>query len=59
MPSYGLVMKEVFPQAKISIDRFHVIQQLTRALNKQRIQAMKKLTTSHPETKKLKRPSKG
>ena len=50
--SYGTVTKEVFPNARISIDRFHVIQQLTRALNKQRIQAMKQLKRSEPEAQK-------
>ncbi|MGX7237910.1 transposase [Enterococcus phoeniculicola] len=32
--SYGSFVKDVFPCAKISIDRFHVIQQLSRAFNK-------------------------
>lgn len=50
--SYGTVTKEVFPNARISIDRFHVIQQLTRALNKQRIQAMNQLKMSELEYQK-------
>lgn len=44
--SYGSFVKDVFPCAKISIDRFHVIQQLSRAFNKQRIQAMNQLKKS-------------
>ena len=50
--SYGTVTKEVFPNARISIDRFHVIQQLTRALNKQRIQAMNQLKKSDLQAQK-------
>lgn len=41
--SYDVVVNEVFPKAKISIDRFHIIQQLTRAFNQQRIQVMKRI----------------
>ncbi|WP_251855585.1 transposase, partial [Enterococcus italicus] len=36
--SYDAVTKEVFPNARLSIDRFHIIQQMTRAFNTQRIQ---------------------
>lgn len=50
--SYGAVTKEVFPNARISIDRFHVIQQLTRALNKQRIQAMNQLKKNDSQVQK-------
>jgi transposase len=32
--SYGSFVKDVFACAKISIDRFHVIQQLSRTFNK-------------------------
>ena len=41
--AYPYVIKEVLPNASIVIDRFHIIQQLTRALNKKRIQVMKAL----------------
>lgn len=50
--SYNAVTKEVFPNARLSIDRFHVIQQITRAFNKQRIQAMKQLKKSDPQDQK-------
>ena len=50
--SYDAVTKVVFPNAQISIDRFHVIQQITRAFNKQRIQAMNQLKKSNPQAQK-------
>ncbi|WP_159723300.1 ISL3 family transposase [Enterococcus sp. CSURQ0835] len=50
--AYDKVIKEVFPKAMISIDRFHIIQQLTRALNKQRIQAMKRLNKNNAQARK-------
>lgn len=50
--SYDTVTKAVFPNARISIDRFHVVQQLTRALNKQRIQAMNHLKKSDAQAQK-------
>ncbi|MFZ2646617.1 MAG: transposase, partial [Trichococcus flocculiformis] len=37
---YMILVKEVFPNAKIIIDRFHVILQVNRALNQTRIQVM-------------------
>ncbi|MCU9758216.1 transposase [Enterococcus faecalis] len=46
--SHGTVVKEVFPNAQISIDRFHVIQQLTRPL----IQAINQLKKSGSQTLK-------
>ena len=50
--SYDAMTKEVFPNARISIDRFHVIQQITRAFNKQRIQVMSQLKKSDPQAQK-------
>jgi len=50
--SYDAVTKVVFPNAQISIDRFHVIQQITRAFNKQRIQAMNQLKKSNTQAQK-------
>lgn len=50
--SYDAVTKGVFPNAQISIDRFHVIQQITRAFNKQRIQTMNQLKKSNPQAQK-------
>ena len=41
--AYPSVIKQVLPNASIIINRFHIIQQLTRALNKKRIQVMKAL----------------
>ncbi|WP_366143856.1 transposase, partial [Fusobacterium sp.] len=35
-------MKELFPNAKISIDRFHLVQLINRSFNKVRIQIMNK-----------------
>ena len=39
--SYPYAIKEIFPNAEIIIDRFHIVQQLNRALNNKRIQVMK------------------
>ena len=50
--SYDSVTKVVFPNARISIDRFHVIQQLNRAFNKQRIKTMNHLKKSDPQAMK-------
>lgn len=41
--SYDIVVNEVFPNAKIVTDRFHVIQQINRAFNQQRVQVMNSL----------------
>ncbi|WP_326933736.1 transposase, partial [Enterococcus avium] len=49
---YDSVTKVVFPNARISIDRFHVIQQLNRAFNKQRIKTMNHLKNSDPQAMK-------
>src|SRR5699024_11821339 len=38
--SYPYAIKEIFPNAEIIIDRFHIVQQLNRALNNKRIQVM-------------------
>ena len=39
--SYPYAIKEIFPNAEIIIDRFHIVQQLNRTLNNKRIQVMK------------------
>ncbi|WP_326933758.1 transposase, partial [Enterococcus avium] len=49
---YDSVTNVVFPNARISIDRFHVIQQLNRAFNKQRIKTMNHLKKSAPQAMK-------
>ena len=49
---YIVLAKSLFPHAKIVFDRFHIIQLLSRSLNKARVSAMK----SHPKYyNKLKR----
>src|SRR5699024_7646755 len=40
---YVNVIKEIFPQAKIIIDRFHLIQLINRSMNKTRIRVMNQL----------------
>ena len=42
----------IFPQAKIIIDRFHLIQLLNRSMNKTRIQVTNQFNTSKGEDKK-------
>ncbi len=46
---YDSVTKVVFPNARISIDRFHVIQQFNRAFNKQWKKNMNHLKKSDPQ----------
>ncbi len=38
-PYYQLA-KQLFPNAKIVLDRFHIVQHLSRAMNRVRIQIM-------------------
>ena len=40
--SYPYEIKKIFPNAEIIIDRFHIIQQMSHALNHKRIQIMKR-----------------
>ena len=47
--------KKVFPNANIVVDKFHIVQLLTRELNKLRINEMKKLNTRSREYKLLKK----
>ena len=44
--SYVIVIRELFPNAKITIDRFHLVQLINRSMNKCRIQIMNQLKTS-------------
>lgn len=53
--SYPSIIKKVLHKAKIIIDRFHIVQQITRAFNKQRVQAMNQFKKSYPEEAKNKR----
>ncbi len=52
---YISLIKKCFPNAKIVIDRFHIVQMITRSFTKTRIEEMKKLNTSSMEYKRLKR----
>lgn len=53
---YLSLIKSMFPNAKISIDRFHLAQLINRAFNKTRIQLMKKYhKKDHPFYNKLKK----
>lgn len=49
---YVNVIKELFPQAKIIIDRFHLVQLINRSMNKCRIQIMNQFKTSNGEDMK-------
>jgi transposase len=51
---YLTLIRKLFPQAKIIIDRFHLVQLLNRAFNKSRIQCMKLFKTDSPEYRHLK-----
>ena len=53
---YVSVIKELFPQAKIIIDRFHLVQLINRSMNKCRINIMNQLKiSSHDNMKKYRR----
>lgn len=45
---YIQVVRDCFPNAKMIIDRFHIVQLLNRALNQIRIQEMKKIRYTRP-----------
>ncbi|MDY0410328.1 ISL3 family transposase [Virgibacillus soli] len=49
---YVNVIQEVFPQAKIIIDRFHLVQLISRAMNMTRVRVMNSLRTSSGEDMK-------
>ena len=52
--SYDKLIKRCFPNAQLITDRFHVVQQMTRAFNTLRIQVMKSFDTRTPEYRHLK-----
>ncbi len=52
---YMTLIKTLFPNAKIIVDRFHILQLLTRALSKTRVQTMKKFKKNTMEYKRLKK----
>ncbi len=49
---YFSLIHTLFPKAKIIIDRFHLVQLVSRSLNKTRIKVMNQYNTSKPEDKK-------
>lgn len=51
--AYQLFIHEVFPQAEIIIDRFHIVQLLGRALDQARIEALKQIQDHHLRTYKV------
>ena len=53
-PYYQLA-KQLFPNAKIVLDRFHIVQHLSRAMNRVRIQIMNQFDRKSHEYRALKR----
>ena len=53
-PYYDIARK-LFPNAKIVLDRFHIVQHLSRAMNRVRIQIMNQFDRRSHEYKELKR----
>ncbi|MCF1284040.1 ISL3 family transposase [Streptococcus sinensis] len=53
-PYYDLA-KQLFPNAKIVLDRFHIVQHLSRAMSRVRVQIMNQLDRKSHEYKALKR----
>ncbi len=52
---YISLIKELFPNADIIIDKFHIVQLLSRSLNKTRIESLKAFKTNSTEYKRLKK----
>lgn len=52
---YMAIIKDMFPNAEIIIDRFHIVQLLTRAFNKTRVKTMANFPKQSMEYKRLKR----
>ena len=53
--SYQQLIKAVFPNAVIVVDRFHIVQHINRNLNQLRVAIMKKFSAKSTEQKTLKR----
>lgn len=53
---YQDIVRACFPNAQIVIDRFHMVQMLTRSLNSLRVSTMKKFKKSSREYRLLKSP---
>ena len=52
---YFKLVKQLFPKAKIVLDRFHIVQHLSRAMNRVRIQIMNQFDKQSKEYRRLKR----
>ena len=52
---YVSCIRELFPQAKIIIDRFHLVQLINRSFNQTRIQYMNQLKSNSSDQKKYRR----
>ena len=52
---YYDIARQLFPSAKIVLDRFHIVQHLSRAMSRVRVQIMKKLDRKSHEYKAIKR----
>ena len=50
--SYISFIPKLFPNAKVIIDRFHIIQLLNRSMNKTRVAIMNQLNNSNGENQK-------
>ena len=53
--SYQHLIKGVFPNAIIVVDRFHIVQHINRIFNQLRVGIMKKFSAKSTEHKTLKR----
>ena len=53
-PYYDLV-KQLFPNAKIVLDCFHIVQHLSRAMSRVRVQIMNQFERKSHEYKAIKR----
>ena len=52
---YYDIARQLFPSAKIVLDRFHIVQHLSRAMNRLRIQIMNQLDRKSHEYRAIKR----
>ena len=52
---YYDIAKKLFPNAKIALDRFHIVQHLSRAMNRLRVQIMNQFDRKSHEYRALKR----
>lgn len=50
---YISLIKDVFPQGEIILDKFHIVQLFSRALNKTRIQVMNQDAKNYTKFKKI------